>query len=95
MNTLLKKILLLCILIILFTFFIVTCHSQITTKDSLMINKINIRISELQKDMQRVIEQKKQLEESVLRIEGALFILNEQRNEEIKRLDSLNVKKTP
>ena len=71
------------------------CYSQATAKDSLMIKQVTIRIAELQSDLQKVTEQKKQLEESVLRIEGALFILNEQKIGETKRLDSLNVKKKP
>jgi len=82
-------------LIILCAICVVTCYPQATAKDSLMIKQVTIRIAELQSDLQKVTEQKKQLEESVLRIEGALFILNEQKIGETKRLDSLNVKKKP
>jgi hypothetical protein len=68
-------------------------YSQVMI-DSTAIKKIDIRIESLNSDVLAIQKQQEKLKDMLLRIEGALLILQEQRNEEVAKLDSLaNLKK--
>lgn len=74
---------------------LILCGTALAQVDSTAIKKLDVQIANYKAAGDAMVQQREQLNSALLRLEGVLFILQEQRKDEVARLDSLAKKQPP